>query len=371
MDWQNEFPLAEGLCYLNHAAVAPWPQRTHNATLDFAKENLTWGAAHYDRWLSTEKCLRKQLQQLINAPDADDIALVKNTSEGLSMIAYGLDWQAGDNLVITNQEFPSNRIVWESLQDKGVEVRYADVSGDEPEQAIIDIADSNTRLVSISSVQYGTGLRLKLDTVGEHCRNKGILYCIDAIQSIGAVVFDAQAYYADFVVADGHKWMLGPEGLALFYSRKEIRDQLKVLEYGWHMIENAGHYDRDDWRIAKSAQRFECGSPNLMAVHALSASVSLLLEIGMEKVEETLNQKVEYLLAKLSERPEITILSAQAPERRAGIVTFIHADIPSAKLYSHLKSSQVICAQRGGGVRFSPHFYTPLAALDRAMSLIA
>ncbi len=371
MDWQNEFPLTEGLCYLNHAAVAPWPQRTHDAVLDFAKENLAWGATHYARWLGTEKLLRNQLQQLINAPDADDIALVKNTSEGLSMIAYGLDWQAGDNLVITNQEFPSNRIVWESLRDKGVEVRYADVSGDEPEQAIINISDEKTRLVSISSVQYGTGLRLQLDIIGEHCRNNNILYCIDAIQSIGAVVFDTQAYYADFVVADGHKWMLGPEGLALFYSRREIRDQLKVLEYGWHMIEHAGNYDRDEWSIAKSAQRFECGSPNLMAVHALSASLSLLLEIGMEKVEETLNQKVEYLLSKLSERPEITILSAQAPERRAGIVTFVHADIPSAKLYSHLKSSQVICAQRGGGVRFSPHFYTPLTALDRAMSFIA
>ncbi len=371
MDWQSEFSLAPELCYLNHAAVAPWPQRTHDAVTAFAKENTHWGASHYAKWLETEHLLRKQLQQLINAPDASDIALVKNTSEGLSMIAYGLDWHEGNNLVITNQEFPSNKIVWQSLQDKGVEVRYADISGIDPEQAVIRLCDENTRLVSLSSVQYGTGLKLQLDTIGKHCRGNDILYCIDAIQSIGAVQFDAQDCHADFVVADGHKWMLGPEGLALFYSRKEVRDQLKVLEYGWHMVEHAGDFDRQDWSIARSAQRFECGSPNLLASHALSASLSLLLDIGMDAVEKMLDEKIAYLLSRLSDMPGMTILSAQAPERRAGIVTFQYDRIPDAKLYAQLRSHQVICAQRGGGIRFSPHFYTPIATLDRALSCIS
>lgn len=371
MDWQNEFPQAPELCYLNHAAVAPWPQRTHDAVVHFAKENVSWGASHYDQWLGTERLLRTQLKQLINAPENSDIGLVKNTSEGLSMIAYGLDWQNGDNLVITNQEFPSNKIVWESLQGKGVEVRYADISGADPEQAIIQLTDKNTRLVSISSVQYGSGLKLQLDVIGNHCRDNNILYCVDAIQSIGAHKFDAQACYADFVVADGHKWMLGPEGLALFYSRKEVRDQLKVLEYGWHMVEHAGNFDRKDWSVAKSAQRFECGSPNLLAVHALSASLSLLLEIGMNNVEKMLDERTAHLLSKLADMPDITLLSAQAPERRAGIVTFQHKQIPTAKLYAQLKSNKVICAPRGGGIRFSPHFYTPFSALDKALSLVS
>lgn len=370
MHWQNEFPQVKGLCYLNHAAVAPWPQRTHDAVITFAKENLQEGASHYGRWLHKEKLLREQLQQLINAPDANDIALVKNTSEGLSMIAYGLDWQAGDNVVITNQEFPSNRIVWESLQDLGVEVRYADISTENPEQSILQLTNKNTRLVSISSVQYGTGLKLKLETIGKHCRQNNILFCVDAIQSIGAVRFDTQAYFADFVVADGHKWMLGPEGLGLFYSRKEVRNQLKIFEYGWHMVEDAGNFDREDWTIAESAQRFECGSPNLMAVHALSASLSLLLEVGMETVEKNLQQKVDRLLKELNQNPEITILSAQEPERRAGIVTFTHANMDSASLYSLLRSNQVICAHRGGGIRFSPHFYTFEENLEKALSLI-
>jgi len=213
---QDEFPLDTGLAYLNHAAVAPWPKSASDAVVRFAVENSRIGATHYPRWLSVEDQLRHNLAQMINAPAATDIALCKNTSEALSMVAAGIDWREGDEVVITSQEFPSNRIVWEALKDRGVTLRVADIDRADatPEGAIEDALNERTRLVSVSSVQYGTGLRIDAEHLGALCRSQGILFCLDAIQSAGAEPLDVQACCVDFAMADGHKWMLGPEGLA-------------------------------------------------------------------------------------------------------------------------------------------------------------
>lgn len=213
VNYHPEFPQEPGLIYLNHAAVAPWPARTAEAVRRFAEENLRVGALHYPRWLETERSLRESLRALLNAASTDDIALLKNTSEALSVVAHGLDWRPGDVVITARQEFPSNRVVWESLREQGVEVRLADLAeADTPEEALIALADERTRLLSISSVQYGTGLRMNLARLGRFCREHGILFCVDAIQSLGGLRMDVQAIQADFVMADGHKWMLGPEG---------------------------------------------------------------------------------------------------------------------------------------------------------------
>lgn len=185
---------------------------------------------------------------MLNAPCTTDIALVKNTSEALSFVAYGLDWQVGDNIVSSNEEFPSNRIVWQSLADQQVEFREANLSTAEtPEDALFALVDKHTRLISISSIQFARGLRMNLQRIGEFCKQQHILFCIDAIQSIGAVQFDVQKYQADFVMADGHKWMLGPEGLGVFYSSPAAREQLKLTQYGWHMMHDTHNYENKPW----------------------------------------------------------------------------------------------------------------------------
>lgn len=367
-----EFPQDDNLVYLNHAAVAPWPARAARAVQAFAEENIRRGAADYPAWLRCEQRLRQQLRDLLHAGSVDEIALVKNTSEALSFVAHGLSWQAGDNIVTTDLEFPSNRIVWESLQPRGVEVRIAPVAGSpDPEQALLDCLDPRTRLLSVSSVQYGTGLRMNLPRLGEACRKRNVLFCVDAIQSIGALQFDVQACHADFAMADGHKWMLGPEGLGVFFVRAAVMDQLELHEFGWHMVERAGDYDRTDWEVARSARRFECGSGNLLATHALSASLSLLLETGMEQVEAGVLDNRDYLAGRLAALTGLEILSPQTPERRSGIVTFRHAGTDPATLHEQLREEGVICARRGGGVRFSPHFYLARERLDRAVDCVA
>jgi cysteine desulfurase / selenocysteine lyase len=334
----------------------------------FAAENASQGARFYPRWLETEQRLRQQLSELIRAPSPDDIALLKNTSEALSFVASGFPWRDGDNVVISNEEFPSNRIVWESLRDRGVTVREVGLKGQrDPEQTILDATDRRTRLLSVSSVQYASGLKLDVVRLGQACRTRDIAFCVDAIQSIGAAPIDVQAAQIDFLMADGHKWMLGPEGIAVFYCQPQWRERLTLSEFGWHMIEEAGHYDRRDWQPAKSARRFECGSPNMLGIHALSASLSLLLETGLESIEQRVLERARYLLAELPRRPNVELLTSNLPGRYAGIVTFHMTGIDPQRLHRYLTDNGIICAPRGGGIRFSPHFYIPMQQLEKAV----
>ncbi|HFD13607.1 MAG TPA: aminotransferase class V-fold PLP-dependent enzyme [Crenotrichaceae bacterium] len=366
-----EFPHDDTITYLNHAAVAPLPLRTGQAITKFANENVERGSQHYPAWLKTEQHLHHQLQQLLNAPSVDDIALVKNTSEALSMVAYGIQWQTGDNIVSSNQEFPSNRIVWQSLSRFGVSFREADfASSSTPEQALFDCVDRHTRMITISSVQFSSGIRLDLEVIGAFCKQRGILFCIDAIQSLGVLRFDVQACQADFVMADGHKWMLGPEGLGVFYTSATVRDQLQLTQYGWHMIEQCGNYDNTPWVIAKSARRFECGSSNMLGIHALSASLSLLLETGIVQVEQAAMECACYLRKRIESHHNTDLVVTGDEQLQSPIVVFRHRTIDTKQLYRHLQEEGVICAPRGGGIRFSPHFYHTREQLDRALSFV-
>lgn len=365
------FPVIDKLIHLNHAAVGVWPQVTADAVKLFAQENADVGSLHYMRWLKIENSLRSNMAQLINAPAADDIALIKSTSEGLSMVAYGLTWKSGDNVVGIQQEFPSNRYVWESLASKGVGFHKLDMEAHEdPEQALMALCDNRTRLISISAVQYHNGYKMDLEKIGQFCRERNILFCVDGIQQIGALTFDVQKINADFVIADGHKWMLAAEGLGLFYVRREVMEQLSILQYGWHMVENMSDYTLQEFKLAESARRFECGSPNMLGIHALNASLNLLLETGIEKISAKVIDNSNFLMDKLVSINGINIISDQNEARVSGIVTFRSENDSTKNLHRLLSERGVLCSARGGGLRFSPHFYTPREQLEEAIELI-
>ena len=366
---KSDFALHDSLIYLNHAAVSPWPLCTTEAVQAFASENAAYGAARYLDWMQVESELRCRLARLINAPHAEDISILKSTSEALSVVAYGLDWQPGDNVVIFRQEFPSNRLVWESLKSRGVETRRVDLwSGEQPEQRLMSACDERTRVVSVSSVQYATGFQTALEPLGRFCRRENILFCVDAIQSLGAIPFDVQQVHADFVMADGHKWMLGPEGTALFYSRGEIRDRLRLNQFGWHMVQQPGDFDRESWQPSHTGTRFECGSPNMLGVHALNASLRLIEQTGIQKIHKRVIKNSIYLIELVKQhRNRLSLLSVPEPERLSGIVTFRVNDADQQTIYRALMRNGVICANRGGGIRFSPHFYTTRKEIRRAI----
>jgi selenocysteine lyase/cysteine desulfurase len=368
--FHDEFAQAPGLRYLNHAAVGPWPKRTAGAVRKFAEENVLLGARDYPDWMKVEQRLRERLARLLNAPSTDDIALVKNTSEALSFVAFGLDWKAGDNVVISDEEFPSNRVVWEALKPQGVDVVQVSLKGDDPEAALLAACGPRTRLLSVSSVQFATGTRLNIERLGHGLKQRGVLFCIDAIQHIGALPFDVQASQCDFAMADGHKWMCSPEGLGVFYCRAALRPHLKLHEFGWHMLEHSGDYGREEWQPAASAQRFECGSPNTLGAMALDASLSLLEEIGMEQVGNAVLERVKWLEEGLSAISGVRLHSSRDAERRSGILTFSIDGLQANTVWQQLMQNQVVCLPRGPGIRFSPHFYTQSRVIEDTLAIV-
>ena len=361
----QQFPHDPEIVYLNHAGVSPWPKCASEAVKNFASECAERGAADYPSWITVETRLRQRLARLMGGFSEDDIALIPNTSAGLSSIAFGFDWRAGDEVVINDHEFPSNRWVWESLQSRfGVKVKQVCLdSATTPEDALVNAFTEKTRLLPVSSVQYGSGLRMDLDRLASACREYDVTLCIDAIQSLGARRFNAAA--ADCIVADGHKWMLGPEGLGAMYIAPELRDRLNLQQIGWHMVEHLGNFNREDWQPARSARRFEPGSPNLLGAHALEASLGLIEMIGIDQIEQDVltNAKLNFELA--SERG-YELVTPTNTDRHAGIVTFRIPGIDAIELLAQLRSSGVACAERCGGIRFSAHFYNTREDLQEA-----
>lgn len=370
IDFSNEFPAERRRLHLNHAGLAPWPKRTMALVQAFA-EDCCQGC--FSRWPEWEACIQRARQALARllAVKPEEIAFVKNTSEAVSTIAYGLDWPPGSNVVVGRREFPANRLPWDSLQRSlGIEIHWVDYQQEQSiEEALLSRVDRHTRLLAVSSIHYEDGYRVDLQKLGEACRQDGVLFCVDAIQSLGAVPFDVRRYHVDFVCSGSHKWLMAPEGVGILYGRPDLTANMKLNQYGWHMTSTPNDYSNLNWRPADHAGRFECGSMNTMGLCALSASLSLILELGIDKLARLLSNNVDYLIRGID--PEsYEILTPSNPRQRGGILSFRHRRGDNRKLYKHLREQGVLCAPRAGGVRFSPHFYNSQKELDQALSCL-
>ena len=367
----DEFPIMEHGLYANHAAISPWPRATTRAVTEFAQENCELGPEKYKHWLLRESQLRKRLADLVNAVSADDIALLKNTTEGICTVANGIDWHKGDNLVLPAAEFPSNRLPWLALQRLGVEVREGDIRATtEPERALIDHMDERTRLLSVSAVQWTDGLRLRLETLGKFCQQREIFFFVDAIQHLGALQMDVEAFGIDFLAADGHKWLLAPEGIAVFYCRESVREQLQISQQGWHMVDDPYQFNGDQWRPSKTALRFEAGSPNTLGQAAMHASIGLIQEFGMPRVEACITANSLALSEGLTAIPGVELLRQFDPQRVSGIVSFKPPGSDLGRIHQELQRRQLSCAVRGDAIRLSPHFYQAGRPLQEMLNVI-
>ena len=353
--YRTEFPIIERHIYLDHAGVAPISLRVKKAVERFLAESAEGGAFHYPQWAERIVGIRKNCARLINA-QPDEIAFVKSTSHGLSLVAEGLDWKAGDNLLIYEREFPSNIYPWLNLKRKGVEVKI--IPSRDGRIYIEDIErfiDSKTRLLAISSVQFSNGFRIDLKRVGELCQKKGVLLCVDAIQSLGVIPMDVRAYHIDFLSADGHKWLLGPEGVGIFYCRKELAAKLNPPLIGWKSVQNEFDFDHPEFKLKTDALRFEEGSMNLLGIFGLGAAIDLLHEVGISNIESRVLTLGE-LFIREAEKRGFAILTPKAREERGGIVTFSGKFDPM-KMRDALREKRIMVNVRGGGLRVSPHFY--------------
>lgn len=352
LSYRSQFPVTRNLIYLNHAAVSPLARPAAEAIQRMAQDALDYGSFHYGEWLETYSGIRQAAARMINATP-EEIALLKNTSEGLSTVALGLDWRPGDRVIAFEEEFPANQYPWRRLESKGVRIEWLSVT--DPLERI-DQAAAGARLLALSFVQYLTGHRADLNAIGEICRRRGAIFLVDAIQGLGAFPVDVRAANIDALAADGHKWLLGPEGCAIFYISRALQEQVQPAEFGWTNVASSEDYASRDMTLRADAGRYECGTLNTPGCFGLRASLDFLLEVGIDRIAAAV-QALGDQIAEGVERRGYQVLGRRTPENAAGIVSFRKAGVDSAAIVARLRDQRIITAARAGWVRASPHFY--------------
>jgi selenocysteine lyase/cysteine desulfurase len=379
------FPVTSRLIYLNHAAVGPLSEAACRAMEGHARDQRDYGALHWREWLEEYVDFRDEAAQLIGAK-REEISILKNTSEGISFVAEGLKWKEGENVVTSDMEFPSNFLPWKHLERRGVECRtIANADGSFTLEDIERLIDSRTRVVALSSVYFHNGFAIDLEKVGQLCASKGVHFFVDAIQSLGALQVDVRRCGITFLAADGHKWLLGPEGTAIFYVAEEAREQLDVLENGWMNAERKGRFIGCPTDLHRDGRRFEAGSLNTNGIYGARAAIHLLNEIGIAEIEHDVLMLAEYL----GEGLERIGFEVKTPRPyRSGIVAAIarglseekvrkvaeelgmSPTVPLAVLHSFLERERVVCAPREGMLRFAPHFYNTENEIDELIEIL-
>jgi len=353
--YRDEFPVTKDYVYLDHAGVAPVSLRGKRAVEKFLSEATESGMFNYKQWMDRVEEVRRSCAILTGA-EPEEIAFVKNTSQGISIVAEGLDWNEGDNLLVCEKDFPSNIYPWLNLKRKGVEIR---VVPSQNERILLEdielLIDSRTKLLTVSSVNFSSGFKIDLEVVGRLCKGKGILFFVDAIQSLGVIPMDVNEFKIDFLAADGHKWLLSPEGTGIFYCRKELALRINPPLIGWKSIINESDYDHVDFRLKTNALRFEEGSLNVMGIYALGAAIDLLVEVGIDRIQARVIELGD-LIIREAEKRDFQVRTPKSKEERGGIISII-GNFDPINVKDKLKEEGILVNVRGGAIRISPHFY--------------
>lgn len=363
------FPVTRNYNFLNHAAVAPLSKPAAEAVRKYVQEGLDEAGLHAGFYQRAEQ-IRQVAAEFINA-GPDEVTFVKNTTEGLGWVANGLDWTAGDNVVTTRVEFPANMYPWMGLEARGVQLKtVGEEDGRIPLERIVGAIDGRTKVVTISAVQYASGFRTDLAELGRICKEKGVLFCVDAIQMLGMLPLDVRAMQIDFLSADGHKWLCAPEGCGIFYCNRSLLARLQPVIAGWMCMQDARDYGNYLFEYVNTACRFDIGSYNIAGIYGLGASIEMFRDIGMDKVGAQVLMLTDRLVAGLSEKG-YRVVSSRAPGEASGIVTFTSDRHDLAALRGRLESEhRVVTALREGRLRVSPHFYNTTGEIDQLVSLL-
>lgn len=369
--WRTEFSLPAYSVYLNHAAVSPLPFRVMSA-VDRALREAAAGpdAIWMDRLAECDR-VRERAAKLLGARHTHEIAFVPNTSTGLSYVAEGLAWQEGDNVVSAASEFPANVYPWLTLADRGVELRrVAEVSGRIPLEALESAMNSRTRVVALSWVQYASGFRIDLAALSDLCRANDALLVVDAIQGLGALPLSVSECRIDVCVAGSHKWLLGGEGIGLFYISERALERVRPVIRGWLSVKDVFGRVSDPPDYAAGAGRFECGTANVAGIYGLGAAVDWQLEIGPERIGRRvleLARRVELGLAGLG----FELATERLPGAESGIVAATHPNVSAKVLARQLAARDIQVADRQGFLRIAAHFYNTEEEIDRCLAGIA
>jgi cysteine desulfurase / selenocysteine lyase len=371
-DWslfRRQMPIARQWAYFDHAAVAPLSGPAQQALVSWAEDATANGSANYPAWTSRVEHLRTLAARMIGALP-EEIALVGNTTAGINLVAEGFPWKPGDNVVTRADEFPSNQYAWLHLADRGVETRRIPTDGGKLDlDRLAAACDDRTRLVSVSWVAYASGWRHDLDRLAELVHGRGALLFLDAIQALGVFPLDVRKTPVDFLAADGHKWLLGPEGAGIFFTRREHLDLLRPVGVGWNSVRGAHDFSHIELVFKDTAARYEGGSQNVAGLSTLGASLELLGQFGAEAIARRVLEITDVACRRLEEIGA-AILSDRTPERRSGIVSFELPGRDPHLLRRQCVERKVLLSCRAGRLRISPHAYNNTDDVQRLVEAL-
>jgi selenocysteine lyase/cysteine desulfurase len=365
LDYRHFFPVTKNLIYVNHSGVGPLCLPAARAMERLTRDALDHGSLHYAQWLDTYNGLRRAAARLVNGTP-EEIAIVKNTSEGIATVAMGLDWRAGDRIVAFSEEFPANQYPWRRLEAKGVKIEWLS-AGDSLDR--IDQAARGARLLAISFVQFLTGFRADLVQIGEICRRHSAIFLVDGIQGLGAFPVDVQAANIGALAADGHKWLLAPEGCGILYISQALQEQVEPVEFGWTNVVGYDDYGRRDMTLRPDAGRYECGTLNTVGCYGLHAAIEFLLEVGIENIAPVVQALGDQIAAGVG-RKGYEVLGTRTPENGAGVVGFRPEAIDNGAIVPTLRAHPIISPARPRRVRASPHFYITPEEIEKMIALL-
>ena len=360
------FPITERAVYLNHAAVSPPPTTTIQAVEAQLRDVHENGSLNFHSWLAVKERARELLAQLLGARP-EQVAFVRNTSDGLSTVANGLAWKSGDNIVTFSREFPSNIYPWLRVRDAfGVDVRMCEerdgrVDLDELERLI----DDCTRVVAISQVQFASGFRTDLERLGRLARQRDALLVVDVIQALGVVPVNVEAELVDVAAGAGHKWLLSPEGVGYLYLSDRARERIQPTLVGWVSVPNPEDYLNFEQGWNRGTLAWETGTGPAALIHGFKASLELPHQYGSARIADYLEELTDYLCDRVRTKA-YEVVSSRAPGEKSQIVCIRHRGALSAMaLYAHLKQQNIITAPRGDRLRIAPHLYNTLKEIDQ------
>jgi selenocysteine lyase/cysteine desulfurase len=372
MNWDQfraQFPVTRHWAFFDHAAVAPLPSPAVDALKDYADDLAANGIAAVGRWVHRVKEVRQLAAQLLNA-DPTSIAFIKNTSDGIGFVAEGFPWKPGDNVVLASEEYPSNQYPWMNQAHRGVDVRSVRSRGSRI--AVDDLRaamDERTRVLALSFVEFGSGFRNDMDAIGSMCKERGVYFFVDAIQGLGVLPLDVRRSPVDFLAADSHKWLLGPEGIGIYWVRPELIDMLHPVGVGWNSVVDCFDFGKIDFRLKPSADRWEGGAPNVAGIHAMGASLKLLLEAGVAELERRVLALTDYLCER-APQAGLDVFSSRASGEKSGIVSLLTPGRDPDDLKRRCHDAGIIVNQRLGRLRLSPHAYNTFEEIDRFLAVM-
>ncbi|HKC65082.1 MAG TPA: aminotransferase class V-fold PLP-dependent enzyme [Pyrinomonadaceae bacterium] len=359
------FPITERFVYLNHAAISPPPAQTIEAVAAQTKDVAENGSLHYRSWVAVRERARKLAAEMIGAR-AEQLAFMRNTSDGLSTIANGLRWKAGDNIVTFRREFPSNIYPWLRLRAAyDVEVRFSEErDGRIDLDELTGLIDHRTRVVAISHVQYASGFRADLERIGRAARSHDALLVVDVIQAMGALPINVEAELIDAAAGACHKWLLTPEGVGLLYLSDRAREHVEPTLVGWASVTDPEEYSNFEQEWARGTLAWETGTAPTALIHGLESSLRLLAETGIERIASHLLELTDYLCERLRSL-DYRIISSRRDSEKSQIVCIQPKDgWTPLTLYAHLKKRDIIVAPRGERLRIAPHLYNTREDID-------